>query len=308
MNVRFPGLGLEFELRRWAFEVFNIKVYWYGIIIALAFMTAVVLAIRCCKKYKIEPDTILDLVLITAPAAIIFARLFYVVFSWDQYKDNLIDIFKIRDGGLAIYGGVIGALLAAWIYTNKKKIPFLHLVDFSAPYLVLGQAIGRWGNFVNQEAFGTATTLPWRMNGDIPDAVLGNLPEMLDLSLWGVHPAFLYESLWNIAVFTILIFLRDRKKVDGEVISMYFILYGIGRFFIEGLRTDSLMLGSFRVSQLLSILLVLVFTTLFAYNRMKKTKEADEEPIELGQSQYGSLLMKMKEEEIVDESKSSDDK
>ncbi len=293
-----PGLwGLEFELRTWAFEIFGIRIFWYGIIIALAFLVAVVLAVQSCRKYDIEPDNILDLVLIAAPAAIICARLYYVIFSWDQFKDNLLEIFMTRNGGLAIYGGVFGAILVAWIYAKKKKMRFFHLMDFTVPYLVLGQGIGRWGNFINQEAFGTKTSLPWRMNGDSANAYLNSLQENLDLSKWGVHPTFLYESLWDIAVFLFLIFYRKKKKIEGEVLFLYFVLYGTGRFFIEGLRTDSLMLGSLRVSQLLSLLLVLLFTALFIYRRVKKAKEAEEEPVDPGQSEYGALLTKMKEDE-----------
>ena len=298
MNVRFPGLwGLEFEIRRWAFELFGFKIYWYGIIIALAFLVAVLLAVKSCRKYGLEPDNILDLVLYAAPAAIVGARLYYVILSWDQFKDNLIEIFLTRNGGLAVYGGIIAALLVAWIYAKKKKISILHLLDFCVPYLVLGQGIGRWGNFVNQEAFGTMTSLPWRMNGEYADAYLNSLQQNLDLSKWGVHPAFLYESLWNVAVFLFLIFYRKRKKFEGEVLYLYLILYGAGRFLIEGLRTDSLMLGSIRVSQMLSLLLVLVFGMLLIRKRLRKGREADEEPVDLGQSRYGSLLMKMKEEE-----------
>lgn len=298
MNVRFPGLGLDFELRRWAFEIFGLPIYWYGIIIALAFLTAVLLGLRSCRKYDLEPDNILDLVLFAAPAAIIGARLYYVIFSWDQYKDNLVNILKIRDGGLAVYGGVIAAVLVAWIYGRAKKLSFLNIMDFGAPYIVLGQGIGRWGNFVNQEAFGAATRLPWRMNGDIPDKYLSELPNALDPAKWGVHPTFLYESLWDFAVFFFLIWYRNKKKkMSGEVLFLYLILYGIGRYAIESLRTDSLYLGSFRVSQLLSALLVLVFAVLFIYRRLKRSRVADEEPVVLGQSQYGSLLTKMKEEE-----------
>ncbi|MGE5612966.1 MAG: prolipoprotein diacylglyceryl transferase [Bacillota bacterium] len=297
MNVRFPGLGLEFELRRWPFEVFGFPIYWYGIIISLGFLTAVLLALRNSRKYRIDPDTVLDMVLVAAPAAIIFARIYYVIFSWDQYKDNLIDIFKIRDGGLAIYGAVIGALLAAWLYTRKKKLSFLHIADFCIPYLVLGQAIGRWGNFVNQEAFGTKTDLPWRMNGTEPDKYL--LGEgVADLNKYGVHPTFLYESLLDFAIFFILLYFRKKKKLNGEVLSLYLILYGAGRFAIEGLRTDSLMLGPFRVSQLLSAILVLIFVPLFIYRRTGgKRKKEERERVVLGQSNYGTLLMKIKEQE-----------
>lgn len=297
MNVRFPGLGLEFELSRWPFKIFGFPIYWYGIIVALAFLTAVLLALRSSRKYWIEPDTILDMVLIAAPVAIVFARIYYVIFSWDNYKDNLIDVFKIRDGGLAIYGGVIGALLAVWFYTRKKKMSFLHIADYCIPYLVLGQAIGRWGNFVNQEAFGTKTDLPWRMNGIEPDKYLNSLPEVVDIGKFGVHPTFLYESLLDLVIFFFLIYFRKKKKLSGEVLSLYLVFYGVGRFMIEGLRTDSLWLGPFRVSQLLSALFVAVFVPLFIYRRVRKSREAEKEQVVLGQSRYGSLLMKMKEQE-----------
>ncbi|HEX2944604.1 MAG TPA: prolipoprotein diacylglyceryl transferase [Clostridia bacterium] len=298
MNVGFPGLGLDFHIRRWAFEIFGLPIYWYGIIIALAFLAAVVLGLRSCKKYELEPDNVLDMVLFAAPAAVIGARLYFVIFSWDQYKGNLIDVIKIRDGGLAVYGGVIAAVLVAWIYSRVKKLSFLNIMDFAAPYIILGQGIGRWGNFVNQEAFGVATQLPWRMNGDLADKYLSELPQALDPAKWGVHPTFLYESLWDFAVFFLLLWFRKKKKkLSGEVLFMYIILYGIGRAFIEGLRTDSLYMGSLRVSQFLSGLLVLVFIIVLFYRRFKKAKASEDEPVELGQSQYGSLLTKMKEEE-----------
>lgn len=299
MKVQFPGLwGLEFNFNTWAFQIFGVKIFWYGILIALGFLAAVLLAMRSCKKYDIVQDDILDLVLFTAPAAIIGARLYYVIFSWDTFKDNLWEIFMTRNGGLAIYGGVIGAFIVAWFFAKKKKIPFLHLLDFGVPYLALGQAIGRWGNFVNHEAFGTITTLPWRMNGDVYNEYLTGLSQNVDLAKTGVHPTFLYESLLDFAIFLFLASYRKKKKITGEVLFLYLILYGAGRFLIEGLRTDSLMVGvSTRVSQMLSLLLVLLFTILFIYRRIKKNKAEAEEPVDLGQSRYGSLLMKMKEEE-----------
>ena len=297
MNISFPGLGLEFEIQRYAFKIFNIEIFWYGIIIAFAFLLAVLLGIKSSKKYNLVPDNILDLVLFAVPVAIVFARLFYVVFSWDQYSGDLIKILKFRDGGLAIYGGVIGALLVAWIYAKKKKMTFLHLADFGIPYLALGQGIGRWGNFVNQEAFGVATNVPWRMNGSVADRYLTNFQPGVDLSKWGVHPTFLYESILDIAIFLFLANYRKKKKVEGEVLFLYFILYGAGRAVIEGMRTDSLYLGSFRVSQLLSIVLLVAGLSLFIYRRLRQKKSEDSEPVELGQSRYGSLLMKMKAEE-----------
>ncbi len=306
MDVSFKGFGIDFEMSNKAFEVAGFPIYWYGIIIAFAFLIAVLLGLRSCKKFDLEQENILDLVLLAAPAAIIGARLYYVIFSWDQYKDDLTKIFKMRDGGLAIYGGVIAALIVAWIYSRRKKISPLHLIDFGVPYLVLGQAIGRWGNFANQEAFGTMTNLPWRMNGTVPDEYLLSLSAGIDLSKWGVHPTFLYESLWDFAIFLFLIFFRKRKKQNGEVLSLYLILYGVGRFMIEGLRTDSLYMGNFRVSQLLSALLVVVFGALFIYMRIRKNKAIEDEPVTLGQSEYGALLAKLKAEEDAAEEMSAD--
>ena len=301
-TVQFPGLwDNTFEIRNWAFIIFGIKIYWYGIIIAFGFLLAVLLAVRKSKKFEIEPDSILDLVLFAAPVAIVTARLYYVIFSWDLFKDNLIDIVNTRKGGLAIYGAVIGALLVAYIFAAKKKIGFFKLADFCVPYLILAQGIGRWGNFVNQEAFGSQTTLPWRMNGDIPNAYLASLNQNLDPAVWGVHPTFLYESLWCVAVFFFLLWFRNRRKLVGEVFFLYLILYGFERFFVEQLRTDSLMIGfDVRVSQYLSAVLVIVFTVLFIYRRVQSAKAAEDVPVEPGQSEYGSVLAKLKESEESD--------
>jgi phosphatidylglycerol:prolipoprotein diacylglycerol transferase len=299
--VSFPGLGLDFELRRYAFVIFGIEIYWYGIIITVGFLAAIAMAMRSCRKYDLTSDHILDIVLYGAPAAIIFARIYYVIFSWDQFRYDLVKIIKIRDGGLAIYGGVIGALLAVWLYTRKKKISFLHIADFGIPYLLFGQGVGRWGNFVNQEAFGTVTKLPWRMNGNEINKYI--VSQGVDPAVYGVHPAFLYESLWDIAVFLFLLYYRKRKKVEGEVLFLYFILYGAGRALIETIRTDSLKLvneSGPRVSLLLSVLLVIAGLFLFIYRRIKKKQAEEEAAVVIGQSKYGALLMKIREEEALE--------
>lgn len=296
--VEFPGLwGMKFVINRVAFNVFGIPIYWYGIIIATGFLLAVLLGMRNSKKVGIDPDNILDLVLFAAPAAIIGARLFYIIFSWDLFKDNLIDIFNTRKGGLAIYGGILAAFIVAFIFARKKKIGVLKLLDFGVPYLVMAQGIGRWGNFVNQEAFGVATKLPWRMNSDTVNAYLSSKQAGLDLSKWGAHPTFLYESLMDFVIFFFLIWFGKRKKVQGEVFFLYMLLYGVGRFFIESLRTDSLMLGSIRISQLLAGIFAVVFAVLFIYGRKRINKGEEAEEVESGQSQYGALLMRLKEEE-----------
>lgn len=300
--VQFPGLGdLKLEISRVAFTVFGIPIYWYGIIIALGFLLAVLLAVRDSKKFGIEPDNILDLVLFAAPVAIVSARLFYVLFTWNLFRDNPVDIINTRKGGLMIYGAVLGALVVAYVYTRKKKMNFFNVMDLCAPFIILAQGIGRWGNFVNQEAFGSQTTLPWRMNGDVPNAYLESLNQNLDLSKWGVHPTFLYESLWCIAVFFFLIWFRNRRKLVGEVFFLYLILYGFERFFVEQLRTDSLMIGSdVKVSEYLSAVLVIVFTILFVYRRVKLAKTVEDVPVEPGQSEYGSVLAKLRESDEND--------
>ncbi len=299
VTVSFPNMGLDFDISREAFRVFGMPIYWYGIIIALAFFVCVIWAMRDSRKFDLVPETIIDLMLFAAPIAIICARLYFVIFSWDNYKYDLKQIFNTRNGGLAILGGIIGAVITAYFVARYKKIPAFKLFDFAIPYVALGQAIGRWGNFFNQEAFGTNTNLPWGMTSPTVRAYLQNLQSggmniNPDLP---VHPTFLYESLWDIAVFIFLLWMRRKKKFNGEVFCMYFVTYGIGRAVIEGLRTDSLMLGSLRVSQLLSVIFVIVFSIIVIYKRIKIKNSFDD--VEIGQSGYASILKILDEEETA---------
>ncbi|MDP4179787.1 MAG: prolipoprotein diacylglyceryl transferase [Bacillota bacterium] len=274
--ISFPGLGnISFHINRIAFSLFGLSIHWYGIIIAAGFLLAVLLALKNCKKYDIDPDNIIDLVLYAAPISIITARLYYVIFSSDKtYLENPLEIAKIWHGGLAIFGGIIGAVATTFVFCKIKKINAWNLLDLGLPYFALAQAIGRWGNFVNQEAFGSQTNLPWGMTGDqIKKYIERNYPN-LDPNV-PVHPTFLYESLWNIGLFVFLVWFRKRKKVDGEIFFLYMIFYGIGRMWIEGLRTDSLMLGSLRVSQILSVIIAIVGCVAFFWRRkLKSGKEA----------------------------------
>ncbi len=275
--IQFPNLfgGIRFYIDRVAFDIFGVNVYWYGLFIAFGFILSMALAGASANKFKIKKDDLYDLILICAPVAIICARLFYVFFDWDNFKGDLSAIINFRQGGLAIYGAVIGAFLAGYFVSKKKKMIPLRVFDFAAPYFALSQAIGRWGNFVNQEAFGTNTTLPWGMTGNQIRQYLYN--KTSELAAQGividpempVHPTFLYESLWNFVAFFLLIRLRKNKKVDGEVFFGYMFLYGLGRSWIEGLRTDSLMAGGFRISQLLAVLFVVAFGILFIIRRKK---------------------------------------
>ena len=301
--VYFPKIGIGIPVRRILFSPFGFPVYTYGVITAFALFLAVFLGLRKCEKCGISQDNIIDLMLFATPISIIFARLYYVIFSWDYFKDDFMKIINIREGGMAIYGAVIGALLTALVFTRIKKISTLNLMDFGVPYLLMAQGIGRWGNFVNQEVFGTNTNLPWGMISDeISRYITYNAPRLNELGilmdpLAPVHPTFLYESLWNLAVFAILLMLSKKKKFDGQILLGYLIGYGIGRAFIEGIRIDSLMLGSIRISQLLSVIFVIggliIYTILYRNSRNKIIAAASE----IGQSAYGDIITMINEED-----------
>ncbi len=262
-TIAFPGLGIPAMRIKNSFSLFGFTIHWYGVIIACGIVLAYLFAVREGKRRGITQDNLLDVIIIGLPSAIVCARLYYVVFEWQQYKGNLWDVFKIWEGGLAIYGGVIGAFLSAFLYCRMKKIDFLKLADLGGFGFLIGQAVGRWGNFVNAEAYGAQTALPWRM-------------ELVDLGVC-VHPTFLYESLWNVCVFLILLWYRKKQKFDGEIFLMYLTGYGLGRMWIEGLRTDSLYLfGAVRVSQLLAAVCVLVGVFLIICGRKRASKQASE--------------------------------
>ena len=262
-EVQFPGLGIKFDINPVAFTVGNFEIYWYGILIAAALVICIVLALKQAKKNNFPDTLIYDTMLVTIPCAIIGARAYYVIFNWSTYSGNIKSIFDTRAGGLAVYGGIIACLLGLLIMCGVRKIPFTSLVDYCIVYLPLGQAIGRWGNFFNQEAFGSTTTLPWGMWSESTRSYLVRFcPELVALS--PVHPTFLYESVADLIIFFILLLVRKKSTHSFETTSAYFVLYGAVRFFIEGLRTDSLYIPGteIRVSQALS--LFLLFFGLFA--------------------------------------------
>ena len=246
--IVFPGLGLEFHIQRVAFSLFGKDVYWYGIIIALGFVVAVAYCYYQSGRYGVPKERVIDFILFAAPGGIIGARIYYVLFYQSLYRDpdgsfNWGRAVAIWDGGLAIYGGVIAAILILLIFCKVNKIKFFAFADLGSYGLFIGQAIGRWGNFCNQEAFGGLTSLPWRMGLTVGGQYIE------------VHPTFLYESIWNLAGLAIAHFLlRKRRKFDGEIFLFYLSWYGLGRLWIEGLRTDSLYLFNtgIRVSQLLA--------------------------------------------------------
>ncbi|MBO4941415.1 MAG: prolipoprotein diacylglyceryl transferase [Clostridia bacterium] len=246
-------------MNRVAFAVFGIPVYAYGLIIAFGLVLAFVYASREAKKTGISDNDFFNMFIIGLPVAVVCARIYYVVFSWDYYKNNLLEIFNIRGGGIAIYGAVIGAALVVLIYCKVKKINICKVLDILSVSLLIGQAVGRWGNFVNGEAFGEKCSLPWAMTIVRDTRIIAE----------SVHPTFLYESLWNVAGVGALLLFKRRKIFDGELACCYMVWYGIGRMFIEGLRTDSLYLGPFRVSQILSAVLALAGLILIIKNYKK---------------------------------------
>ena len=264
--ISFPGLGLEFTINRVAFSIGNFNVYWYGIIIAIGLTLALLYGISECRKVGLNPDDFYNMVLICIPTAIICARIYYVIFSFDMYKNDLLSVFDIRNGGIAIYGGIIGTFLAIFIYCRIKHIKLGIPLDILAVGLLIGQAIGRWGNFVNAEAFGASTSLPWAMT----------IKSGLYVAAKSVHPTFLYESLWNAIGIVVLLLFKKHKKFDGEVFALYMVWYGLGRMLIEGLRADSLYIGNLRVSQLLSLIILVSGLLIIIINRLKNKKSVSQ--------------------------------
>lgn len=293
--VSFPGLGIDnLRINPIAIPIGDSGIYWYGIIIAAAVLLSMMLILRQCERFNLRQDDMLDIFLVTIPAALIGARIYYVIFAWDQFKNNLRSIFDTRQGGLAFYGGVILGVLAVLVMSRIKKIPFHRLADFMIVYVPLGQGIGRWGNFFNQEAFGSNTSLPWGMFSDGTRNYLAAHPEFGQNPNLPVHPTFLYEFLGNMVIFLILYRVRKQSKVPYETFSWYLLLYGLLRFFVESIRTDPLMIGdsNIRVSWLLSgimVLLALIYLS-YVYIRSGKRRRNEEMAVMLGETADGEGL------------------
>lgn len=285
-TVVFPGLGFSINVKEIAFRVLGWPIHWYGIIIAAGFLLAVGYCSRKADNYGVTQDNIADLLLCAVPLCIIGARLYYIIFYLDLFRSidgslNFAQMIRVWDGGLAIYGAIIMAVAVALIYCKLKKISFLSLADLGSFGLLIGQLVGRWGNFVNMEAYGGPTDLPWRMG--IYEAIGGSYQYM------EVHPTFLYESLWNLLGLLLLVLVVEKhRKFDGQIFFSYVAWYGLGRTWIEGLRADSLYLFStgIRVSQLLALVTCIVSVAVLLVqlrkphapeelwvNRMKAEKE-----------------------------------
>ena len=279
MEINFPNLGIYLDHVGKNISIFGLSIAYYGIVIVTGMMIAIWIAQREAKRTGQNPEQYLDLAMIGIAAGILGARIYYVVFAWDYYKDDLLSIFNIRQGGLAIYGGIIGACIAVVIYSRKKKQSFGLLMDTASMSIVFGQIMGRWGNFFNREAFGDYTNNLFAMQlpvsavraNEITQKMWDHVVTVNGVEYIQVHPTFLYESLWNVGVLLFLFWFRKRKKFNGEVFLMYLIGYGLGRIWIEGLRTDQLLLPvvGLPVSQLLSGCLVVGCTILVVWKRKK---------------------------------------
>lgn len=247
-----------------AIQIGPISIHWYGIFIDTAFILGAVLAYYNAKKSGLSTEHLLNMIILIIPSAMIGARIYYVIFNWSSYAGNPWEALAIWHGGLAIHGGLLGGAIAGYIYIKKYNLNFWKFADVVAPSIILGQAIGRWGNFINQEAFGYPVSREYI--GKFPSFIR----EQMYIGNQYHHPTFLYESLWNLAVFSILIYIYNRKQFDGQIMLLYLALYSAGRFFIESLRMDSEMLGPFRLAQLISLLLIAL--SVYMYHKRTKNK------------------------------------
>lgn len=253
-TIGFPGLNLEFDINRVAFSIFGKNIFWYAIFILTGFILGLCFVCYDAKKKGLNPDTFLDVAFWGLISAIVGARVYYVLFDPSTLDGNILNIFKVWEGGLAIYGGLIAAVISTFIYCRIKKLAVLNIFDFCSPGLLIGQMIGRWGNFVNAEVYGTSTSLPWRMTINGSD---------------GVHPLFIYESLWNLLGFIIILLFRNKKKTDGQIFFFYLLWYGAGRLFLEGLRQTQFILyvipGMLGISQLVALIAIIISLSALIY-------------------------------------------
>ncbi len=264
-DIAFPNLGIYFEGLPRSFTIFGFEIAFYGLIIGIGVVLGVLMAVHIAKWEQMDPDIIWDFAIYAVLFSVIGARIYYVVFSWDMYKNNLLSIFNTRQSGMAIYGGVIGAFATLFIYCRIKKLSPYQIGDCGVYGLVLGQIIGRWGNFFNREVFGGYTDSLFAMRlpvdavrpVDIAPSHLDGMFAMGDVNFIQVHPTFLYESIWNLALLIFMLIYHDRKKYHGQMCLIYLGGYGIGRFIIEGIRTDRLLIPGTQiaVSQLLGIIM-----------------------------------------------------
>lgn len=280
-DIAFPNLGIYLKDVPRFFSLFGFNIYFYGLIIGLGVIAGILMAAHVAKISGQNPDTYWDFAIYAVICSVLGARIYYVLFSWNEFKDNPLRVFNIRQGGLAIYGAVIAAFITLFVYAKVKKQNALLMGDTAMAGLILGQAIGRWGNFMNREVFGEfydgllSMQLPIaavRDSGDITENIMAHIPE--GANYINVHPTFLYESLWNLLVFVLILLWRKHKKFDGELCLLYFAGYGLGRFIIEGIRTDTLFIPgtTIPVSQALSLVMVVFAVAVDVMVRIRRLK------------------------------------
>ncbi len=284
-DIAFPNLGIYLKNVPRSFSIFGFQIAFYGLIIGVGVILSLLLVCHIAKKTGQDPDDYWDFAIYAVLCSLLGARIYYVIFSWDEYKDNLLEIFKVRNGGLAIYGGVIAGFITLFVWCHFKKKKALLVGDTAINGLILGQAIGRWGNFMNREVFGDYYNGLFSMQipiadvrdaGDITENIRAHIPE--GANYINVHPTFLYESAWNFLVLAALLLYRKHKKFDGELCLLYLGGYGIGRFLIEGIRTDTLKLGgtNIPVSQALALVMVIFSVVCDIAVRVKLRKKGRE--------------------------------
>ncbi|WP_078555755.1 prolipoprotein diacylglyceryl transferase [Bacillus alkalicellulosilyticus] len=264
-------------LGRVALELGPLTIYWYGVLIGLGVILGYIVATRETVKRGLPKDTFADLLLYALPIAILSARLYYVIFRWEDYVDNPIKVFFIWEGGLAIHGGVIGGVATAIVFCKKRNLPIWKILDITAPSLLIGQAIGRWGNFMNQEVYGTEVSRQFLEGLMLPRFII----DQMYINGTYYHPTFLYESLWNLLGLAVLLYLRRVNLRQGEIFLSYLIWYSVGRFFIEGMRLDNLLVGGMRTAQIVSIVLIVGAVVLWIYRRkagLAERRYLDDEP------------------------------
>lgn len=289
-SIRFVNLGIEIENLAKSIKIGDFEIAFYGIIIAIGMLLAIMVSIKEAKRTGQNPDEYYDIAIFAILFGVIGARIYYVIFEWEQYSEDLKSIFDIREGGLGIYGGIIGGVLAILVYSYVKKKSFFQIADTAIMGLLIGQILGRWGNFFNREAFGGYTDNLFAMQiklsevgGVISEQVAKNIQIVNGTKYIQVHPTFLYESVWNCILLLIIFMYRKHKKYEGELLSFYMIGYGVGRFFIESLRTDKLLLPvvDVPVSQVVSIIIIALGIGFEIYERLIKKNKKENENLEL---------------------------
>ena len=282
-NVSFPGLGISFTLNRVIFSIGGFEVYWYGVLIAFGMMLGIWFATKNAKRFGLNEDRMMDVILVTAVFAVLCGRAFYILFEDTFSISNLKEFFNLRTGGMAFYGALIGAVVGAAVMCRVRKVRYLPLMDIAGIGFLIGQGIGRWGNFFNQELFGINTNLPWGMYSDtIARYIARESARLFEahgivLADGPVHPTFLYESIWCLLGAFLLIRQIDKRRFDGELFCKFMIWNGVGRAFTESLRTDALFLGRIRISQFVCFVLIAVGTVALAVVRSRIRREGDDE-------------------------------